>query len=376
MRRSLLATSVAICATALVTTAPAGAAAGWTQVSAPTPHYGGGLTDISCPSASVCVAVGVKSENSNSSRVGALVERWNGSTVQMQKDPAGTAMGVSCVRPGFCMEVGIGSYTAASGTSASAARWNGTRWRALTMPAARDSYLDGVSCWSRKGCVAVGQTLPVSYARPLIERWNGTTWRIQKSPTGSQYANHLVGVSCVSGTNCIAVGQTFLDAQGRDSRTLAEKWNGHRWRLLSPPTLRKSTQPGLDGISCFSGQLCIAVGGSDSRTLIVRWTGSGFVKQTPAPTPARSNAPTLSGVSCPTATFCMAVGTSQFPAGLRAEQWDGSSWTMTTLPGSGSANDVYDSGGVSCPDTTTCLADGSYQHHTTEHVILDRWSSS
>ena len=373
MRRSLLGVVLSIGATVLVAPTPSDAAAGWMQVSAPTPRYGGGFLDISCPSAKVCEAIGAKTSNSTQTRFGALAERWNGTSARVQSDPAGQAFGVSCTTGTFCMEVGTSASTPLAATSA---KWNGSRWRALHMPAARDASLEAVTCLSRKQCVAVGETSPVSYSRPLIERWNGTTWRIQKSPTGSQYANHLSGVSCVSSANCIAVGQTFLDGQGRNARTMAEKWNGHRWKLLSPPTPAKTSQPWLRAISCVDAHLCIAVGGSTSHTLIVEWTGTGFVRQTPAPAPARSSAPTLSGVSCPTTSFCMAVGSSEFPVGLRAEQWDGTSWTMTDLPSSGGGNDVFDAGGVSCPDTTTCLADGNYHHHSTEHVILDRWSSS
>jgi hypothetical protein len=56
-------------------------------------------------------------------------------------------------------------------------------------------------------------------------RWNGTTW-IRQTIGGSGPLN---GVSCSSRRRCTAVGYD-LTTSG-NSLTLAERWNGRRWRI-------------------------------------------------------------------------------------------------------------------------------------------------
>jgi putative hemolysin len=345
-------------------------------VFAPSPSDGAGLSGVSCVSATFCEAAGYQLENSSGTRAKSLVEHWNGTSVRTQSDPAGEALAVSCASESFCMEVGNSPDTHGY-SHANAARWNGTRWRKVALPTLVYDTLEGVSCWSRKGCIAVGSSMSSAnaYSRPLVERWNGNAWKLRKAPTASRWLNHLAGISCVSGSACLAVGQTFLDAQGRDSKTLAEVWNGTRWRIVKTPTLRRSYQPNLMAVSCIGAKDCVAVGGGAAEhSLILHWTGSGFDRERPATPQGQDLPPDLSGVSCPTATFCMATGLLPF-SGIRAEQWDGSHWTMVSLPGGGSG-DSYDPIGVSCPTSTSCVAAGAYIHHRVEHVIVDEWSNS
>lgn len=371
--RTVLVSLVVLLACGGVATAAMPVAQGsWTPLSVADPKYGGGFADVSCASTTACVAAGFKNTDA-SGGIAALVKRWNGSGLQGQTDRAGTVNGISCPTRTFCMAVGL--KTSTGSFRASAARWNGTRWRALSLPSRRESAFESVSCWAGNRCVAVGSYIPSTYARPLIERWNGTAWHAQSAPTGSQFANHLSGVSCASRLACLAVGQTFLDAQGRDSRTLAERWNGQHWKRLSTPTLAKSTQPWLEGVSCVSAGHCVAVGGAPDHSLILLWQSGRFTRQQAAAAPPHSAAPLLTGVSCRTVAFCMATGTSEFPAGYRAERWDGSSWTMASMPGGGTS-DNFDVMKISCPTTSMCLAAGMYQHRHREHVVIDRWTAS
>lgn len=373
------AATLALVASAVCVSLPAsGATAGWTRLSAPSPKYGAALSGASCVSPSFCDAVGYKL--SSSRRGTSLVEHWNGTSVRTQSDPTTEVLGVSCVSTTFCMEVG--SHGDAHGyPHATAARWNGTRWRAVTLPAV-DTYdgLEAVSCWSRKGCTAVGAHMANanSYDRPLALRWNGSSWKAQKPPAVTQWLNHLAGVSCVSASACLAVGQAFVDAQGRDSKTLAERWNGRRWRSVAAPTMSKTDQPGLWAVDCMRASDCVAVGGGDGsprRALILHWTGSQFVRETDAAPQNQSPAPILTGISCPTATFCMATGYQTF-YGLSAEQWDGTRWTMVDFPNGGRGSDFYGGVAVSCPTSSMCLAAGSYTHNRTDHVVVDKWSGS
>jgi hypothetical protein len=76
-------------------------------------------------------------------------------------------------------------------------------------------------------------------------------------PSGSQ-GSALRAVSCASAGSCTAVGYKF----GTLSifRTLAEVWNGTAWILRFTPNRPNVGQNELNGVSCVSSQLCIAVG--------------------------------------------------------------------------------------------------------------------
>src|SRR5262245_16728346 len=68
----------------------------------------------------------------------------------------------------------------------------------------------------------------------------------------------LAGISCVSASFCLTVGR-YADALRRD-HSLAEEWNGRRWRVL----------PGVHGtnlsdVSCTSTRFCMALGSPAQR---------------------------------------------------------------------------------------------------------------
>ena len=177
-----------------------------------------------------------------------------------------------------------------------------------------------VSCPGANSCVAVGTYVKASGAGvTLAERWNGSKWRIQPipSPPGAAWSN-LLGVSCVSPSACEAVGITT--SRSGANKTLAERWNGSRWQLQATPSPTGSSQ--LIGVSCTSPSACTAVGGTSlGRTLAERWNGSSWQIQS-APSPAGAF---LSGVACTSSAACTAVGGSS--TGTLAERWDGTTWS-------------------------------------------------
>src|SRR5260370_24876246 len=72
----------------------------------------------------------------------------------------------------------------------------------------------------------------------LAERWNGHTWRVVPAPSPSrQPQNALFGVACPASLACIAVGTSF-DASGNPTGTFAERWNGTSWEIQRTPTRR------------------------------------------------------------------------------------------------------------------------------------------
>ena len=167
-----------------------------------------------------------------------------------------------------------------------------------------DSFL-GVSCVTRRWCVAVGLTYDET---PLVETWDGTTWTVVDiAPPNGAYDTELTGISCVSAPSCVAVGGYLAgDPDDPQNRAFAVVEAGGSWR-----TVDTGLTGHLSGVSCTSATFCAAVGsgdqssGSDSTGQI--WNGSSW-STTPMP------GDVVKAVSCITPTSCVAVGT-ELPAG-------------------------------------------------------------
>jgi hypothetical protein len=143
---------------------------GWAVEATPDVSTSSALVGVTCTSASSCTAVGVASGAG-----GALVESWNGTTWSTMTTPTSVdgLSAVSCPTPSDCMAVGDGSLGEV---------WNGATWtirRAMKPPNSKGSALSSVSCASATACMAVGY-----YYNPdksLADLWNGRYW--VRSPT-------------------------------------------------------------------------------------------------------------------------------------------------------------------------------------------------
>src|SRR6266498_6151994 len=288
MKRSILLVAAVLLVGTLA--APANASgAGWSITASPNPRVPTGqLFWESCTGATSCMAVGTYVKASG---VGVtLAQRWNGSTwrIQPTPNPRGAAVsslfGVSCTAPSACTAVGA-SITRAGAFQPLAERWNGSRWRIQPTPnpAQGGGFLNGVTCTSPSACTAVGG----SNAGTLAERWNGTRWRIQPTPGPSQGGGALSGVSCTSPSSCTAAGRSNA------GRTLAERWDGTRWRIQPTPNPAGAQFVVLNTVACPSASACTAAGAylnssGTFQTLAERWNGTRWRIQ---PTPDRAGGP-------------------------------------------------------------------------------------
>jgi hypothetical protein len=161
---------------------------GLTEMKASAPAGADGiiLNDVSCASASSCVAAGF-STNSDGTRGFGFAERWNGASWTAHKvavpkgDTESFLYGVSCRAGGRC--IAVGSAGSATATRATALSYNGKTWSALNVPGpghAKSSDLAGVSCPKANDCVAIGDIGPAASATatPLGGWWNGSSWRL------------------------------------------------------------------------------------------------------------------------------------------------------------------------------------------------------
>jgi len=133
--------------------------------------------------------------------------------------------------------------------------WNGAKWRIVPTfkPTGQGSFLNGVACTSASACTAVGSSGPVT---TLAERWNGTRWRVQPTPNPAGGQNiFLASVACPTSSACTAFG---LNLTGSGALTLAERWNGHSWRIQPTPGL-VTFDIGFPGVACPTSSACFAV---------------------------------------------------------------------------------------------------------------------
>jgi hypothetical protein len=319
------------------------------------------LEAVSCPSTTECVAVGYSGS-------GPLAEvRTTGAWVPMTVPNPGVNAGldaVSCVTATDCTAFGAYDATSTSELQTLAEHWDGTSWtvQATPNPEPGATFTAG-SCSSATSCVAVGGYPPPKATRPrsivFAESWNGTSWTIQSTPNPpkSQEAT-LYGVSCPSATDCVAVGTAMYRLYHLEM--VAERWNGTRWFLQSPPNLTAGST--LNAVSCPTAFRCMAVGSSGNQVIGEYWDGSSWTMQV---MPAGTN--NSLGVSCWRANDCTAVSIGG------AQYWNGTSWVFQPTPNPGGGGDNWILDGVSCPSVTECTAVGDFNlTHRTDTLAVHR----
>ncbi len=170
---------------------------------------------VSCVSRQACVAVG-QYEGTNQDgtlTLGQFIESWNGKAWSIVPPPQLVSDlvrldDVSCASATSCVAVGLfegGGGTAVARTLIE--RWNGKVW---SVQPSRNrgifNELTSISCVSAVSCQAVGG----DGTRQLIESWNGHTWSIVPNPSRQGVNSGLIAVSCVSVTSCKGVGDAEL----------------------------------------------------------------------------------------------------------------------------------------------------------------------
>jgi hypothetical protein len=274
----------------------------------PIPDMQGSVSDISCASASFCMAAdndGNVYEFDGTS--------WSGPTA-VDSDSADGFL-VDCPATEFCLTMdGYGNtYT-----------WNGTTWSpgAVAVPASGEWQF---GCNSSAFCY-YGDGQGDMYL------WSGSSWTELASDPDLTSGGRF---GCSSPTDCLAI-----DENGDTSA-----WNGVNW--VSEPAA--PVQGSVAYLSCISSDKapCFEL---DSSGDISEWTGS---KWSPAVT-VDVNGFGINSMDCANASFCMAADGSG-----GAESWNGTSWSSQTTADS-------DTGGyftLSCPSENYCVgvdANGNY----------------
>lgn len=335
---------VALGALALLTLPASGSAAGWKTTQVPDGPVDAIFWGVSCPSTSLCLAVGSNSTIASTTAPTGPGAGWKAVHPEGYFEPPygegassypGNAIkGISCPTTGLCVAAGPqGNIWASADPTGPVSSWVGA---ALGLAA---THMNAISCASASLCVAVSQHSKVIWStNPL---GGAPAWTI----TELSEPLNLRGVSCPTVSLCVAVGNEGDILTSTDPTGGAAAWK----------VAHKPAGPGLlTGISCPTGGLCVTASASAmiSSTAPASGTWKGV---------AGGTGLTVTGVSCPAVSACAAVDnnadaiTSTDPAGP-AGAWSFVNVIQPRGTDNGSGNAMN---GISCPSIGLCVAAGA-----------------
>jgi hypothetical protein len=357
--QAVLCWAVALLAICVV---PAGAAAArWTLRQLPaTPQEGGGtievgLSGISCPTESLCVAVGGRERTiafSQNPTGGAA--SWHqteleypigpGKTcVEGEEDcraPSGALQSVSCASVSLCaLTTYDGWIFVSTNPAGGTAAWmpvnvNGKGQRGAT-------HLTSISCSSPSFCAAVSGGFKDANGGRVLTSTNPTAGQWQTAQIGGGL--DLRSIACGTPTLCVAAargGHLFVSTNPTGGPG--------SWRSVAIP----AGSGDLEGASCLTTVLC-AVGNMTGNVLTTTNPSAGAGATWSAANAGGSVQ--VTGLSCPTANACLAVDnngdvmTSTDPTG-GAGDWHFEN-LMPFTPEGQPHNALF---GASCPSTSLC----------------------
>jgi hypothetical protein len=285
-------------------------AKGWGPASAPDPGAAAALYAVTCMRTANCWAVGAI-DGPTGRR--SLLEEYDGSSWSIVagrgNTDGGLLDGLTCVTAADCWAVGS-SGTAVQQTLIE--HYDGTDWTTVARPnpaTAGPDALDGVACSAATDCWAVGQT---AGRDALIEQWDGRSWTVVRSAaTAADASSSLNGVTCTVTAECWAVGSS---SRGATESALVEHYVDGRWAAVQSPTSVFDAGASLEGVTCFTGGNCWAVGSAHSatgltRTLVQHYAGDGPWSSIETPALGAGASAALRGVTCFSDDDCWAVGT-------------------------------------------------------------------
>jgi photosystem II stability/assembly factor-like uncharacterized protein len=304
------------------------------------------LDAMSCSTSRSCVAVGWNPGRNDNEAQGVVIRTLDGghtwNVVRTLPEGVGVLRGVSCPTATICMAVGQSS----DGTSGSAllTSSSGGRWRSLSLPKGQEE-LALVTCTTRRTCIGEGMMdvtmgMPIYGERPgvISTKDGGATWTLRALPVGNigqQGVPSFKGMACPSPNRCYMVGDE-TPGDGSPSGVISVSTDGGK--TWTRPTLPAGTTS-LNAISCAAPTDCVVVGGGigpRGETLHdILATSDGGQTWVSRPVPvATTSVLGLSSVSCPSITVCMATGfgltnttPSMEPSVVAVTSDGGATWT-------------------------------------------------
>lgn len=345
------------------------AASQWTPVA--TPPGVGALSELSCGSSAMCMAVGPGAAGTPQqphTQPWIVASEDGGSTwseirppvVALPSDPAVDAellpTSLSCFATDQCLIAGVIEGTkavAVVSTTNAGATWTAAVDAGLSGPDSFHTLPGLVDCSGSGSCV--GFTIDTGTGEmgaELSSSDGGLTWqhRVGPSPTNSNGATvpgGPVDALWCKASSCVAAGSWtgyLSTARSTDA--------GSTWSSADLPVALSR----LSSVSCWSQRECMAVGSTATGAALGLVTSDAGRRWVAASLPA--GIPSVEAVSCPAHGRCTALATEQYGplAGhsyvLRTSD-AGRTWGATELPGSLSYT------ALSCWSEAACVAVGS-----------------
>lgn len=156
----------------------------WRTIATPSGDQNDNLNAVSCVTHTDCMIIGSSQPGGRGHAVHLIAEHWNGRHWAVMHLPGsfsqelwtGNVIGpsdISCPAAANCMAVG--SHERAGTEVNVVLHWNGRSWRTTKVPG--PGGLSSVSCATPGQCLAVG----TSGIRTLATAWNGRNWRAVKT---------------------------------------------------------------------------------------------------------------------------------------------------------------------------------------------------
>ena len=360
------------------------------------------ISQISCPAANRCFAIGSYANMVAASPGLLLRQSGAGWTATAAPLPAGAASNgfidlndISCSSSTQCTAVGDYSDTAGTRDQADtqalvetlhANAWTATKAR---LPVDADyrpvASFASVSCPTAASCTAVGSYSVSGDASPFISTEANGVWASQRAPTPSTGGGGgifgpgpntpgLVQVVCEATHDCTTVGY-FENNNGAGA--LFDQESGGAWKSVSVP---KGGSSFLDSVACTAPSTCVAVGGLASGDFgqqygyaVSEKNGALTGVQTPLPSDAPAKkvlqvdlyATACSGVTCvavgdwATGTITISGNSSDTSVGpglpLLLTLANGK-WVARDLPTDRDVQGVLNA--IACPSAGACVAGG------------------
>ncbi|HTT53710.1 MAG TPA: hypothetical protein VMH35_20130 [Streptosporangiaceae bacterium] len=368
------------------------------------------ISGVACPSAGECVAVGSYQDSSGNSQ-GLLLtghgSSWTAARAPVPPGAAGnsgvTITEIACPSAGECVAVGFWVDSSLN-SHLFLLTMRGSSWTAATAPlpaGASASYGAGVSvlaCPSATACTAAGSYNDSSgTAHLFLLTMGGSSWTAATTalPAGAPAIPYIFieGIACRSAAVCIATGwYGDANAPPAGNQGLLLTQHGSSWTAATAPLPGGITAPytSVWAAACSAGAGCVAVGdyqvspASSGGLLLTRQQTSWTAATAPVPAGAAANPlSSIMAVACPPAGTCTAGGSYQDSSGhaqgllLTRLRW---SWTAARapVPSGAATNPEVSITGIACPSVTTCAAIGGYTDSVgnIQGLVLTRHCSS
>lgn len=309
------------------------------------------LWGVSCPTESLCVAVGTNSTVATSTNPAGPASAWKAVHPEgyfeppppppglpqpsQTRYPGHAIRGISCPSVELCVATGHqGNILVSTDPTGPVSAW---RIVELGLEATR---MNAISCPSPSLCVAVAYNSKVIVSTDPLG--DASAWTISSLATRLD----LLGVSCPSPSLCVAV-----DNEGRIVTSTDPTKGAAGWRLVGTPGGSSS----LNGISCPAISLCVT--GNAGQIVTSTDAGGGLGAWRAA---AAGTGLPVKGVSCPAIDACAAVDNnadvlvSTDPTG-GAGAWSFENVLPPPSTPDGAPNGMF---GISCPSRSLCVAVG------------------